>query len=97
MRAFRVYSGSIAGSEFLSAKDQGQDEKDNENQEQDLGDAGRCTGDSAEAEYRSDQRNDKKDNGVMKHGNLLGDWASIAALKISPSFAMMGSKVDDQR
>ncbi len=53
------------------AEDEGDHSHYQEDHEKYLGDARRPSGDAAKTENRSDQRNDKKNKGVMQHGGLL--------------------------
>lgn len=53
------------------AGDQPNDQQNQKDEEENLGDPGRRSGDAAEAEYACDQRNYKEDNSPSEHGSNL--------------------------
>ena len=63
-----VSRGFLTASVAENERNHGHDQEDHE---KDLGDAGSPSGNTAKPENRRDQRNDKKNNGVMQHSELL--------------------------
>jgi len=66
---------SGAAAETYQETDHGSDQKHDEEY---FRDAGRAGGNSAEAEDGGDQRDDEKDDGIVKHDRTR-EWHSVAA------------------